>query len=161
MPIIGLIFFIIAFDQWSKWAIRSSFDLFESKIIIENFLHFYYITNDGMAFGLQFPGGRHVLLVMTIILTGFILGLLWKEKNSHPLMKYGLALIFSGAVGNLIDRVISDKGVTDFIHVMIGDHFSWYIFNIADSSVTIGMIMFIFYSIFIEKNLKMDKINDD
>ena len=155
MPIYGLIVVIVALDQWSKWAIKTSFNLYQSKPVIQDLLHFTYVTNDGMAFGLSFPGGKHVLLIMTILLTGFIVGFLWKEKNGHPLIKYGLALILSGAIGNLIDRLLYGK-VVDFLDLMIGD-FRWYIFNIADSSVTIGMILFIIHSIYIEQK----KTNDE
>ena len=155
MPIYGLIVVIVALDQWSKWAIKTSFNLYQSKPVIQDLLHFTYVTNDGMAFGLSFPGGKHVLLIMTILLTGFIAGFLWKEKNGHPLIKYGLALILSGAIGNLIDRLLYGK-VVDFLDLMIGN-FHWYIFNIADSSVTIGMILFIIHSIYIEQK----KTNDE
>ena len=156
MPIYGLIVVIVALDQWSKWAIKTSFNLYQSKPVIQDLLHFTYVTNDGMAFGLSFPGGRHVLLIMTMLLTGFIIGFLWKEKNGHPLIKYGLALILSGAIGNLIDRLLYGK-VVDFLDIMIGD-FHWYIFNIADSSVTIGMILFIIHSIYIEQNKTNDNL---
>jgi len=147
---------IIVLDQWSKWAIKTSFNLYESKPVIQDFLHFTYVTNDGMAFGLSFPGGKHVLLIMTILLTGFIVGFLWKEKNGHPLIKYGLALILSGAIGNLIDRLLYGK-VVDFLDLMIGN-FHWYIFNIADSSVTIGMILFIIHSFYIEQKKTNDEL---
>jgi len=153
--LIIIIVAIIALDQWSKWAIKTSFNLYQSKPVIQDLLHFTYVTNDGMAFGLSFPGGKHVLLIMTILLTGFIVGFLWKEKNGHPLIKYGLALILSGAIGNLIDRLLYGK-VVDFLDLMIGN-FHWYIFNIADSSVTIGMILFIIHSIYIEQK----KTNDE
>ena len=156
MPIYGLIVVIVVLDQWSKWAIKTSFNLYQSKPVIQDLLHFTYVTNDGMAFGLSFPGGRHVLLILTILLTGFIIGFLWKEKNGHPLIKYGLALILSGAIGNLIDRLLYGK-VVDFLDLMIGD-FHWYIFNIADSSVTIGMILFIIHSIYIEQNKTNEKL---
>ena len=156
MPIYGLIVVIVVLDQWSKWAIKTSFNLYQSKPVIQDLLHFTYVTNDGMAFGLSFPGGRHVLLIMTILLTGFIVGFLWKEKNGHPLIKYGLALILSGAIGNLIDRLLYGK-VVDFLDLMIGN-FHWYIFNIADSSVTIGMILFIIHSIYIEQKKTNDEL---
>tara|TARA_B100000073_G_scaffold268216_1_gene227820 strand:- start:87 stop:563 length:477 start_codon:yes stop_codon:yes gene_type:complete len=154
--LIIIIVAIIALDQWSKWAIKTSFNLYQSKPVIQDLLHFTYVTNDGMAFGLSFPGGKHVLLIMTILLTGFIVGFLWKEKNGHPLIKYGLALILSGAIGNLIDRLLYGK-VVDFLDLMIGN-FHWYIFNIADSSVTIGMILFIFHSIYIEQKKPNDEL---
>ena len=156
MFLIIIIVSIIALDQWSKWAIKTSFNLYQSKPVIQDLLHFTYVTNDGMAFGLSFPGGKHVLLIMTILLTGFIVGFLWKEKNGHPLIKYGLALILSGAIGNLIDRMLYGK-VVDFLDLMIGN-FHWYIFNIADSSVTIGMILFIIHSICIEQKKTNDKL---
>ena len=156
MFLIIIIVTIIALDQWSKWAIKTSFNLYQSKPVIKDLLHFTYVTNDGMAFGLSFPGGKHVLLIMTILLTGFIVGFLWKEKNGHPLIKYGLALILSGAIGNLIDRLLYGK-VVDFLDLMIGN-FHWYIFNIADSSVTIGMILFIIHSIYIEQKKTNDEL---
>ncbi len=150
MFLLGLIVAIITLDQWSKWAIKTSFNLYQSEPVIQDLLHFTYVTNDGMAFGLSFPGGKHMLLVMTILLTGFIIGFLWKEREGHPLVKYGLALILSGAIGNLIDRFLYGK-VVDFLDLMIGD-FHWYIFNVADSSVTIGMVLFIVHSIIFESS---------
>ena len=149
MHLIGLIIAILTLDIWSKWTIKSSLKLYQSKPVIQDFFHFTYVTNEGMAFGLTFPGGRLVLLSMVILLTGFIIGLLWKERNGHPLVKYGLALILSGALGNLLDRIMYGK-VVDFLDFMIGD-FHWYIFNIADTSVTIGMCLFIYHSIFLDK----------
>jgi|TARA_X000001036_G_scaffold393169_1_gene392566 signal peptidase II len=155
MSIIGLIVIIVALDQWSKWAIKTSFQLYETKPVIQDFFHFTYVTNDGMAFGLSFPGGKHILLVMTILLTGFIIGFLWKEKDGHPFVKYGLALILSGAIGNLIDRLFYGK-VVDFLDLMIGN-FHWYIFNLADSAVTIGMVLFVLHSFLIEESRSENK----
>ena len=149
MFLLGVIVLIVTLDQWSKWAIKTSFQLYESKPVIQDIFHFTYVTNDGMAFGLSFPGGKHILLVMTILLTGFIVGFLWKEKDGHPLVKYGLALILSGAIGNLIDRFLYGK-VVDFLDVMVGN-FHWYIFNVADSAVTVGMVLFIIHSFLIEE----------
>ena len=79
-----------------------------------------------------------------------------ERKNGHPLIKYGLALILSGAIGNLIDRLLYGK-VVDFLDLMIGN-FHWYIFNIADSSVTIGMILFIIHSFYIEQKKTNDEL---
>ena len=149
MFLLGVIVVIVTLDQWSKWAIKTSFQLYESKPVIQDVFHFTYVTNDGMAFGLSFPGGKHILLVMTILLTGFIVGFLWKEKDGHPLVKYGLALILSGAIGNLIDRLFYGK-VVDFLDVMVGN-FHWYIFNVADSAVTVGMVLFLIHSFLIEE----------
>ena len=143
-----LIIGIVVFDQWTKWLVKTSLRLYQSEPVIENFFHLTYVTNEGMAFGLTLPGGKHILLILTILLTGFIIGFVWKERNGHPFIKFGLALILSGAIGNLIDRILYGK-VVDFIDIMFGD-FHWYIFNIADSSVTIGMFLFILHSLFDE-----------
>lgn len=147
MFLIGIIAAIVALDQWSKWKIKTSYDLYHSEPIIQDFFHFTYVTNDGMAFGLSFPGGKQVLLFVTLALTGVIIWMLWKEKNSHNLIRYGLSFILAGAIGNMIDRVLYGK-VVDFLDIMVGD-FHWYIFNVADSAVTTGMILFILHTILI------------
>ena len=147
MSLIGIIVVIVALDQWSKWMIKTSYNLYQSEPIIEGFFYFTYVTNDGMAFGLSFPGGKTILLVVTLILTGVIMWMLWKEKNSHNLIRYGLTLILAGAIGNMIDRILYGK-VVDFLDIMIGN-FNWYIFNVADSAVTSGMILFILHAIII------------
>jgi len=147
MFLIGIIAAIVALDQWSKWKIKTSYDLYHSEPIIQDFFHFTYVTNDGMAFGLSFPGGKQVLLFVTLALTGVIIWMLWKEKNSHNLIRYALSFILAGAIGNMIDRVLYGK-VVDFLDIMIGD-FHWYIFNVADSAVTTGMILFILHTILI------------
>ncbi|HIA93945.1 MAG TPA: signal peptidase II [Candidatus Marinimicrobia bacterium] len=155
MNLIGLIAAVVALDLWSKSAIKSSLNLYQSKPVIQDFFHLTYVTNDGMAFGLSFPGGNIVLLSLILLLTGFIIGFLWKERNGHPLVKYGLALILSGAIGNLMDRVMNGK-VVDFLDFMIGD-FHWYIFNVADSAVTVGMVLFIYHSIIFHKEESVKK----
>ena len=147
MSLIGIIVAIVALDQWSKWMIKTSYNLYQSEPIIEGFFYFTYVTNDGMAFGLSLPGGKTILLIVTLILTGVIMWMLWKEKNSHNLIRYGLTLILAGAIGNMIDRILYGK-VVDFLDVMIGN-FNWYIFNVADSAVTSGMILFILHTIII------------
>ena len=147
MFLIGIIVAIVALDQWSKWMIKTSYDLYHSEPIIQGFFHFTYVTNDGMAFGLSFPGGKQVLLFVTLALTGVIIWMLWKEKNSHNLIRYGLSFILAGAIGNMIDRLLYGK-VVDFLDIMIGD-FHWYIINVADSAVTTGMILFILHTILI------------
>ena len=147
MFLFGVITAIVTLDQWSKWMVKTSYKLYHSEPVIQGFFHFTYVTNDGMAFGLSFPGGKQILLVVTLVLTGVIIWMLWKERNSHNLIRYGLSFILAGALGNMIDRIIYGK-VVDFLDIMIGD-FHWYIFNVADSSVTIGMILFILHTVII------------
>lgn len=148
---------VVVLDQITKALTRSNMDLYDSVPVITNFFHLTYVTNDGMAFGLNFPGGIYVFSVVSIILTAIIFMYLWKEQNNHILMRLSLALILAGAIGNLIDRLRFGE-VVDFFDFMIGD-FHWYIFNVADSSVTIGMILFLYFSFYIQPKLQQETVS--
>ena len=143
---------IVIIDQITKAVTRNTMTLGESKPVIQNFFHFTYVTNDGMAFGLNFPGGIYFFTSVSLLMTVFLAWYIWKEKDSDLILRLSLALIFAGAIGNLIDRVLFGT-VVDFFHFMIGGY-SWYIFNVADSSVTIGMILYIYNGI-----LKQSAVN--
>ncbi len=147
--------FLVILDQGTKYLIRHNLDLFESVPVIDGFFHLTYVTNDGMAFGINFPGGFYLFTIASIIMSVVLLMYLWSERNSHFLLRFSLALILSGAIGNLIDRLWF-RSVVDFLDFIIGGwHF--YIFNIADSGVTVGMILFLFYSFFIEPRVKQSE----
>ena len=148
---------VVVLDQITKALTRSNMDLYDSVPVITNFYHLTYVTNDGMAFGLNFPGGIYVFSVISIILTIIIFMYLWKEQNNHILMRLSLALILAGAIGNLIDRLRFGE-VVDFFDFMLGD-FHWYIFNVADSSVTIGMILFLYFSFYIQPKLQPETVS--
>ncbi|MBU36381.1 MAG: signal peptidase II [Candidatus Marinimicrobia bacterium] len=148
---------VVVVDQITKVLTRSYLDLYDSVPVIKNFFHLTYITNDGMAFGLNFPGGVYVFSVISIILTVIIFTYLWKEQNNHILMRLSLALILAGAIGNLIDRLLFGE-VVDFFDFMIGD-FHWYIFNVADSAVTIGMFMYLYFSFYVQPKLKTETVS--
>ena len=148
---------VFLLDQFTKWIIKSNFELYQTKPIVDNFFHITYVTNDGMAFGLSMPGGKSILLSLSVLLTILIFWYLWRERANHIIIRISLALILAGALGNIIDRTIYGS-VVDFLDFMIGD-FHWYIFNVADSSVTSGMILFMYYSFFIEPTFQ-SKINN-
>jgi signal peptidase II len=145
---------VVVIDQITKALTRTHLDLYDSVPVINNFFHLTYITNDGMAFGLNFPGGIYVFSVISIILTGVIFVYLWKEQHNHFLMRLSLALILAGAIGNLIDRLLFGK-VVDFFDFMIGNY-HWYIFNVADTAVTIGMILYLYFSFFVQPKLQLE-----
>ena len=87
----------------------------------------------------------------------FILGyFFWLERDSHIVMKLSLSLIIAGAFGNLIDRILAGK-VIDFLHIKIGSYWEWYIFNIADTSFSIGMVLFIIHSIYFQDHTSEKK----
>ena len=152
MLAISMILVLVVFDQWTKYYIVSNFNLYQSKPIIENFFHLTYITNDGMAFGLDFPGGSFLFNLVSISLTVFLGWYYWQERNSNIILRISLLCILAGAIGNLIDRVLFGT-VVDFFDFMIGGY-HWYVFNIADSSVTVGMFLYIYFSIKHQSNTK-------
>jgi len=128
--------------------------------VIGTFLQWTYIENAGMAFGIEFGWGKIFLSLFSIIASIFLGYLLYKvEIESNPI-RLGFSLIFAGAVGNLIDRVFYGvffgEGqlfygkVVDFIQVDIPDidFLGWQyfpIFNVADSCVTVGVIILILF----------------
>ena len=136
-------------DQISKTAIRSTMTLYESITVIPGFFHLTYITNDGMAFGINFPFGIYIFSTISIILTAILFWYLWTIKEENIVLRSGVAMILAGAIGNLIDRLFLGE-VVDFLDFMIGD-LHWYVFNFADSFVTIGMGIILYDAIILEK----------
>ena len=156
MRILFVSVFLVFADQISKILIRMNIILYESIHIITNFFNLTYVTNDGMAFGINFPFGIYIFSTISLIFTIFLFWYLWTIKESGIVLRMGVALIIAGAVGNLIDRVLLGE-VVDFLDFMIGNY-HWYVFNFADSYVTVGMGFILYDSFFIEpkKENKLD-----
>lgn len=148
MIVLTISLFLVVIDQVSKYLIRSTMELYESIPVIKNFFHLTYITNDGMAFGINFPGGIYLFTIASFLLTIFLIGYLWYERKGHLILRISLALIIAGAIGNFIDRVMFKEVIDMFDFIFFGYH--WYIFNVADSAVTVGIILYLTYSFFLE-----------
>ncbi len=141
---------LVLADQISKFIIRNNMNLYESIVVIPSFFNITYITNDGMAFGINFPFGIYVFTTISIVFTIVLIWYLWTIKDQHIIIRTAVGLIIAGAIGNLIDRLFLGE-VVDFLDFMIGD-LHWYVFNFADSYVTIGMGIILYDSIILEKN---------
>ena len=102
-----------------------------------------------MAFCIDFPFGYFIFSLVSVLLTLFLFWYLWTVRNDSLVIRLGLAMIIAGAVGNLIDRLMLGE-VIDFLDFMIGN-FHWYVFNLADSYVTVGMVLILTDSVFLEK----------
>ena len=153
MHFLWLIVAVFILDQLTKWFVHTYMELYQSIPVIHNYFYLTYVTNDGMAFGLSLPGGQWSLNILSILMT-FVLGyFFWLERNSHLIIKLSLSLIISGAIGNLVDRILAGK-VIDFMHIKIGSYWEWYIFNIADTSVSIGMILFVIHSMYFQNKIE-------
>jgi signal peptidase II len=148
-------FIVVILDQLTKIWVKNNFSLFESRNIIGDFLRFSYVENPGIAFGIRIGNLKVLVTVISIAIATYLAFLLYNSKHLEYLEKFSLSLILGGAVGNLIDRILiyvpnsTYNGVIDFIDVGVSGH-RWYIFNIADSAVTMGIIIYFFYSTFIE-----------
>ena len=155
MKILFVSAILVLADQISKTVVRNTMSLYESIPVIPEFFHLTYVTNDGMAFGINFPFGIYVFSAISIIFTGFLFWYLWSIKDDEIVVRTGVALILAGAIGNLIDRILLGE-VVDFLDFMIGD-FHWYVFNLADSCVTVGL-GFVLYDSLILNQKKVSQI---
>jgi len=132
-----------------------------SKPVLGNFLRLTYIENPGMAFGID-VGGKPLFAAFSVVAAIAIVWILFRMRHEGLGFRIALAMILGGAVGNLIDRVFYGTmfegtplffgKVVDFIDVdffkvnLLGYHFSrWPVFNIADSCVTIGVILLLIF----------------
>jgi len=155
MKILFVSAILVLADQILKTIVRNTMSLYESIPVIPEFFHLTYVTNDGMAFGINFPLGIYVFSAISIIFTGFLFWYLWFIKDDEIVVRIGVALILAGAIGNLIDRILLGE-VVDFLDFMIGD-FHWYVFNVADSCVTVGLV-FVLYDSLILNRKKVSQI---
>jgi signal peptidase II len=141
---------VLLLDQITKWLIVRHLPLYAHIPVIDHFFNITYILNPGGAFGFfaeQSPGIRKfIFLFLSSGVALFVLWLYRKTATSHIFLSYGLALIFGGALGNLIDRFRFGK-VVDFLDFYAGD-LHWPAFNIADSAISIGMGILIYHVIF-------------
>ena len=133
------IFFI---DRLSKIYVIYLDEIFlGSEIFSSKFLNISLIWNEGIAFGLLSFTEKTFYNFLTIIIFIIILVIFFMIIKSRGLKKYSLIMILGGAAGNFFDRVAT-KAVPDFIDLHVGD-FHWFIFNIADVFITLGVILMI------------------
>ena len=127
---------VIFLDQLTKFFIKQNFQLNESIPIIKNAFHLTYTTNTGSAFGL-FKGFNLFFVLFSIAVIIVIFYYLKKIVKNQKLMQFSIGLLLGGTIGNLIDR-IAYGSVIDFIDFRV-----WPVFNVADSAVTISIILLI------------------
>ena len=142
MMLLGISMLVVALDQFTKFLISQSMHLNESTPLFPDYLFLTYSQNPGMAFG--FMAGmesfvRIPFFVAITIAAGFII---YTYQHLMPpdrvLTRVALGLIWGGALGNFVDRILYGK-VIDFIDMRYHEH-QWYIFNLADSCISIGLL---------------------
>ncbi len=146
----------VVLDQASKLAIDASMQLYQSIEIIP-FFNLTYVHNTGAAFSfLSEAGGwqRWFFAILASIISIVLAVWLAKLKKHEILMAASLSLILGGAIGNLIDRVLYGY-VIDFLDVYY-QSWHWPAFNVADSAITLGVILMLLESVGVGKTEELD-----
>ena len=126
---------VLALDQLTKQLVRANLELGESWPAT-GLVRLTHGTNTGTAFGL-FPNQTFVLVVASIVAIGFLVYFYRAHALPRPLLRLAIGLQLGGALGNLTDR-LRTGAVVDFIDVGV-----WPIFNLADSSIVVGMTVLV------------------
>lgn len=138
--IIGI---IILLDQISKFIIKTNFNVYDNINIFKGFFQIFYAKNSGAIWGLFHNQSNSIIpKIITLISTIAVLILIFfflKVSPKHKLEILSLSFIIGGAIGNIIDR-IHQGFVVDFLDFYINGY-HWPTFNIADSFITIGVII--------------------
>jgi len=157
LPWLWLTIAVLIVDQFTKYLTTKNLGLYESYEIL-SFFNFTYARNYGAAF--SFLGNasgwqKYLFTGLALVISGYLLYTLKKTNSVHRWMNSAYALVLSGAIGNVIDRLVFGY-VIDFIDVDLG-FYRWPVFNIADSAIFIGAAMIIIDSLFWSE--KRDKSN--
>jgi signal peptidase II len=141
---------IVMLDQLTKALVLNYLPYGHSTTVIPDFFNLTHIHNPGGAFGFMANMGSRVRTILFLFVSSLAVGLIFyfyrKTPRSHIWLAFGFALIFGGAIGNLIDRIRFGI-VVDFLDFYIGK-WHWPAFNIADSAISVGIVIFIFHLIF-------------
>ena len=136
---------VVAFDQLTKWLVRTRVPLHASVEVIPNFLDITHVRTTGAAFGflnaVDFPGKTIVIAVIAICALIGVSMYAGTLGNQQVVPRLGMALIIGGAAGNLIDRMFVGS-VVDFVDAYWGSFHFW-AFNVADSAITVGVALMI------------------
>ncbi len=144
---------IVTADQLSKIWIRTNLAVGQSLPEV-GFPQLTRVNNTGAAFGL-FQGQTFLLSIIALVGVIVLLAVVIYRRSpflNSRLAWVSLGLLLGGTVGNLIDRVLFQE-VADFLDFMIAGH-HWPVFNVADSSVTVGMFFFLYYSLILQPKLE-------
>ena len=140
---------VVISDQSLKSFIAGNYRLGESHQVLFHIFSFTYVQNEGAAWNIL-PGQMGLFYLISIIAIIVCLYYLFGKKFHSKLFSTGVALVLGGIIGNLIDR-IHLKYVIDMIQV---DFIHFNIFNIADSAITVGIILVFIYLLFFDESEK-------
>jgi len=141
---------VLFLDQISKIAVISNIDLYNSIPVIDGFFSLAHMRNRGMAFGIMnqstISWKFYLLVIATLVAIGVLVYWLVRLKQEEKKTMFSLSLILGGALGNLVDRIRIQE-VIDFLDFSFMGH-HWPAFNLADSAISIGVILILIYMLF-------------
>ena len=145
------VFLIFISDRLSKiYIINESVKNLDNFILESSYLNIRLIWNEGIAFGLFSFDDKVLYHSLSLIILVIILAILYMIIQNTGLKKYSLIFVFSGALGNFYDRIFYGA-VPDFIDFYI-NNFHWFIFNLADIFISVGVLLMIVLEIFDKDN---------
>ena len=138
---------IFLFDRISKFYILKLAEVESSvDIYVTSYLNLFLIWNKGIAFGLLSINETVIYNLITIIISLIIITIVFMMWKSQNIQRYFLAVVAGGALGNLYDRIVY-TAVPDFIDIHFNG-FHWFVFNVADIFITVGVICLILVELF-------------
>ena len=142
----SIVFFIYFFDRLSKiYVIQLDENNLGSDIFNSAYLNIVLIWNKGIAFGLLSFTESNFYNILSLIISLIVAILVLMSLKSQGFKRYSLLMIVGGALGNLHDRILFNA-VPDFIDFHVGS-FHWFIFNVADIFITVGVISMVILEI--------------
>ena len=137
---------LYALDQLTKHWVLRSISQYDARIGVPDFFHLVNVPNTGAAFG-SFKGNNTFFVIISVIALIVVTVLLVRHRRSDPWRDVSLALLLAGILGNLTDRLLYGH-VIDFLlfnlHIRFAD--PWPAFNVADSCISIAVVLFIIHS---------------
>jgi len=137
---------LYALDQLTKQWVLRSISPYDARIVVPDFFNLVNVTNTGAAFG-SFKGNNTFFVIISIIALIVVAFLLVRHRRFDPWRDVSLALLLAGILGNLTDRLLYGH-VVDFLlfnlHIRCAD--PWPAFNVADSSISVAVVLFIIHS---------------
>ena len=138
---LGLVIAWVVLDQVTKVIVQRTLRLYDPVPVIGDFFRLTYIYNRGAAFGLHLGDWSRVAFSILPVAAAALLYMMYRTTPwSDKMRLIAIPLVTGGAIGNLIDRVRSSRGVIDFFDIGFGT-MRWPVFNVADIGVTVGALM--------------------
>ena len=136
----GIFALFLIMDIVTKRLVETHIGLYERIDVIGSFVQLTLLYNKGGVFGIL-QGHQMFFLIVSFIVLALLIGFFVYEKNKNLMFLFAMGLVFSGAVGNILDRLAGKPGVVDFIYIGDDRYYRWPAFNVADMAIVVGAVL--------------------